>query len=241
MRQKRIKDVERKVAPYRRYLVEEPRENRGVWRNVFAARCIGQAQAASGRKLYLEIGCGKGLFIKTLSSENLDSLYLAAEGQMSVAYRALATAAGTLSAVKQGFYIREDDVPPPRNLLFLRTYIFEPGEFFADGELNGIYLNFSDPWPKARHEKRRVTSPAFLEAYRKVLAPGGFLSLKTDNDILFEYSAATIEAAPGFSVERLTHDLYASEFLAGNVPTEYERKWVNLNRKIKHILAVKTD
>ncbi|MDR3072937.1 MAG: tRNA (guanosine(46)-N7)-methyltransferase TrmB [Clostridiales Family XIII bacterium] len=237
MRQKRIKDVEKKVLPYSAYLVTDPEAQKGHWRSVFSKQC--RIFEPEKRKLYLEIGCGKGLFIKTLSSENHDALYLAAEGQMSVAYRALTRAAGTYNAVKSGFLIREDDVPKPNNLLLMRAYIFTPRDYFALGEVNGIYLNFSDPWPKSRHEKRRVTAPEYLAAYRDILHPGGFLHLKTDNDALFDYSEQTIRDAEGFQIVRVTRDLHRSAFAEENVLTEYERKWMNLNRKIKYLLAIK--
>jgi len=129
---------------------------------------------------------------------------------------------------------------PPDNLRLCAEYILDMRDFFADGELNGIYLNFSDPWPKARQEKRRLTSPRYLDGYQDVLAENGFLRFKTDNKDFFAYSRASIENHPGFEITGLTNDLHDSAYAKDNVMTEYERRYLNLQKKINYLEAVKS-
>jgi tRNA (guanine-N7-)-methyltransferase len=219
MRQRKIKNLDEKIATLQHLVAEVPQGNMGRWRGVF----VGEDN--SEKKMFLELGCGKGMFIGTLSRENPDSLYLAAEGQDSVFYKALDRVAST------------GDVPG--NLLFLRTFIFNLGDFFVEGELDGIYLNFSDPWPKAKHEKRRLTSPVYLRGYCKALKPGGFLHFKTDNETLFDYSLRTVSEESELDIVRVTRDLHNSEYAIDNVLTEYEKKFINFEKEIKYLLALR--
>ena len=104
-------------------------------------------------------------------------------------------------------------------------------EVFAPGEVDYIYLNFSDPWPKDRHAKRRLTSDRFLGRYERLLAQGGGVTFKTDNLDLFDFSVASAEEC-GWKQLAITRDLHNSEYVEGNVMTEYERKFSGLGNKI---------
>ena len=114
----------------------------------------------------MELGCGKGRFISTYADLNRDKNYIAIEGQKNVVLRAFEK-------------VEEKELT---NVKFVMSFIDDITEFFEDGELAGIYLNFSDPWPKARHAKRRLTHTRFLKGYERVIKKGGFVEFKTDND-----------------------------------------------------------
>ena len=109
-------------------------------------------------------------------------------------------------------------------------------EIFAAGEVKRIYLNFSDPWPKDRHAKRRLTSKNFLERYEKVLYGSGRVEFKTDNRDLFDFSVEEISGA-GWRLEVVTYDLHSSEYVEGNVMTEYEEKFSGMGNPICKLVA----
>ena len=128
---------------------------------------------------------------------------------------------------------------PPQNLHFLRMDARALGDVFAADEVAGIYLNFSDPWPKARHSKRRLTSHEFLAVYETFLSEGGILEFKTDNRPLFDFSVEEITEAPHWELTAVTYDLHGDkEMGAGNIMTEYERKFSLLGNKINKLVAV---
>jgi tRNA (guanine-N7-)-methyltransferase len=269
MRQRKIKNIEEKLAAYGALLVDEPETCRGQWRRLFDVRGLtgtgGGGTAGTGiacpagtpdlspcpetvdlspcpAALYAEIGCGKGRFITESALSDPGGDYLAFEGQESVLYRALQRAcAGPLPSAREIYEAAQKAGPEnaPKNLRFIRSYIEAVTDFFEDGELDGIYLNFSDPWPKARQEKRRLTSPHYLAGYRKVLVPEGFLRFKTDNEVLFRYSIDQIAAEPGLEITKQTDDLHNSKYAKGNIETEYERKFGNLRRPIHFVEAIK--
>ena len=112
-------------------------------------------------------------------------------------------------------------------------------EIFAPGEVDRIYLNFSDPWPKDRHAKRRLTSPVFMSVYDKILAPQGVVEFKTDNRGLFEYSLESIPDA-GWEITEYTFDLHNSPMAEGNVMTEYEMKFASEGKPICKLIARRT-
>lgn len=176
----------------------EPAAQRGHWRERFGA--------VEEKKLYLEIGMGKGAFLTEMARLHPDDLFVGMEHFSSVLIRAVE---------KQ----EEDPLP---NLLLLREEAERLPEFFAPGEADGLYLNFSDPWPKEKHAKRRLTSPQFLARYEEILAQDGFLRLKTDNADFFAYSEQSIGERSGWEILRVSRDLYTEADIADNVPTEYE-------------------
>ncbi len=167
--------------------------------------------------IMLEIGCGKGGFISQIAQKHPEIQFVAVEKMSDVML---------LAAEK----IKRLEL---KNVKFINTDAVTLSEYFADGSVDRIYLNFSDPWPRPKHAKRRLTAPSYLEMYKKLLAPNGAIYLKTDNRILFDYSLETLEAA-GFRLEKLTYDLHSSEYEADNLHTEYEdnfsAKGFNINR-----------
>ena len=162
------------------------------------------------RPLYIEIGCGKGNFACGIAAAHPQSNFIAMEKVPDVACLALEKAKS-----------RAEERPVPDNLRFIIGDAKNLSEWFPDSCADGLYLNFSDPWPKAGHAKRRLTYRAFLELYRKLLKDGGALVLKTDNVGLFDFSLEEFEAC-GLEIVWQTRDLHNSEYNEGNVMTEYE-------------------
>ena len=175
------------------------------------------------KKLRIEIGCGKGNFIKETAKNNPDVDFIAVERVGDVVL---------LAAEK----IRTEGIT---NVRFLMRDAKELREIIGGNKAEVIYLNFSDPWPKDRHAKRRLTSPQFLALYDKVLADDGYIQFKTDNRGLFDYSVETVEASEKWKIQELTYDLHHSDRLAGNVMTEYESKFVGLGHPICRCVIVR--
>ncbi|MBQ3282174.1 MAG: tRNA (guanosine(46)-N7)-methyltransferase TrmB [Eubacterium sp.] len=142
--------------------------------------------------LYAEVGCGKGQFIKNMALIHPDREYVAFEGNKSVVYHAMQKA----------------DESSLTNIRFVTDYIDMMDEFFDDGELDGIYLNFSDPWPKYKHEKRRLTAGKRFDSYVKAVKSGGFIEFRTDNDDLFDYTMDEVMEQSGISIIAVTRDLH---------------------------------
>ena len=169
--------------------------------------------------LHVEIGVGKGDFLTELAARHPEVNYVGLEAQQGVLYFAARKAA-------------------ERGLTNVRLLVFDAArltELFAPPEVDRIYLNFSDPWPKARHAKRRLTSEVFLARYRTVLREGGEIRFKTDNTGLFAYSLETMERE-GWRLTDVTHDLHALGE-ADNIMTEYERKFSARGAKIGRLVA----
>ena len=217
MRQRRPKNLEEKIEKLSGYLVSDPESLKDDWRSVF------DLAGTSERKLFLEIGSGKGRFISELAMRYKDDLFLGFEGQDTVILRALEK-------------IRDNEIS---NLKMCQYYLNDFGDIFGNDELDGIYLNFSDPWPKERHEKRRLTSTDYLDGYAGSLKPGGFIKMKTDNDGLFSYSVDRFENHNDFDILEITEDLHDSEYNEGNIMTEYERKFLTFEKKINYICVIR--
>lgn len=156
-------------------------------------------------KLSVEIGCGKGAFMLALAAREPQTSFIAVEKVSDVIL---------LAAEK----IKSAEL---ENVRLLNCDAAGLAQWLPEKSVYRIYLNFSDPWPRPKHAKRRLTAPSYLELYKKLLAPGGALFLKTDNRILFDYSLETLKDA-GFRLEALTYDLHSSEYEASNIHTEYE-------------------
>lgn len=182
------------------FVIQTPEEYKGKWSSLFQNQ----------NPLHIEIGMGKGQFIHQLAEKNPQINYIGIEMYSSVLYRALEKRA-------------ETDLD---NLYFLRFDAKYLEEIFDNGEVGRIYLNFSDPWPKERHSKRRLTSPLFLSLYDKILAPDGIIQFKTDNRDLFNFSVETAEQSSHWHIDEITYDLHHSEFLKDNIMTEYESRFV---------------
>lgn len=170
------------------------------------------------KPLYLEIGSGKGRFITELAAKNPGSFYLACEGGLNINVRILQ------KAQELGL----------DNLKVITEYITIPTEWFPENSLDGIYLNFSDPWPKDRHAHRRLTYHKMLEGYKAVAKPGAVLQFKTDNDDLFEWSLTEFETA-GLKTLEISRDLWNSQYAASNIMTEYEEKFGSNGKTINYI------
>ncbi len=202
-------------------------------------------ETGEGRKLYLEIGCGKGQFIIEKAVADPDGNYIAIEGQETVILRALekTKAASGEEVVNDKIQVANEKREIP-NLKFTCAFVNEMSEFFNEGQLAGIYLNFSDPWPKARHAKRRLTYRARLLDYAWALEDGGFMEIKTDNDGLFEFTLEEIEALEEegmgvrFEIAEQTRDLHTSSFESKNFLTEYEEKFGSAGKNINYIKVI---
>ena len=163
------------------------------------------------RPLHLEIGCGKGSFACGMAAAHPDYNFIAMERVSDVACLALEKA-------------EREAANRPDNLRFLIGNAENLTEWLPAHSVDCLYLNFSDPWPKAGHKKRRLTHRLFLERYKTVLKEGGVLRFKTDNVGLFDFSLEEFEAM-GLETLDLTRDLHASPLNEGNVMTEYERNF----------------
>ena len=192
------------------FIVQDPERLRGCWR----------AEFGNQNPLRIEIGMGKGQFLLTLAQQNPDVNYVGIEKYSSVLIRALA---------------RQEELKL-QNLRLLRYDAETIDELFAEGEVDRIYLNFSDPWPKDRHAKRRLTSDRFLARYARILAPEGRVEFKTDNVDLFDFSLESAENC-GWTLSEVTRDLHNSPAAEGNVMTEYEERFSALGNPICRLVA----
>ena len=180
--------------------IQNPTEYKGNWKSVFG----------NSNPIHIEIGMGKGRFLMDLAALNPDINYIGIERYTSVLLRAIQ---------------KMEDSPLP-NVRFLCVDAAILPEVFATGEVDRIYLNFSDPWPKDRHARRRLTSTDFLNRYDLFLAKDGRLEFKTDNIGLFQFSLEEIENSDIWHLDAKTFDLHNDEVLnQGNIMTEYEEKF----------------
>lgn len=209
MRQRRIKNLDEKLKDCGDYIVNDPKSMRGKWREIFG----------TDGSLYLELGCGKGKFITESAAKDEAGSYIGCEGHLSVVYRAVS------KAVEERL----------SNVRFIAEYINEIDAYFAPEELSGIYLNFSDPWPKDRHAKRRLTHVRRLKDYVRTVGRGGFIRFKTDNDQLFDFTLEQIEAA-GLTPSYVTRDLHGSAMAEENIMTEYETKFSQAGKNINFVM-----
>lgn len=180
------------------YTVNVPEELKGKWREHFG----------NDVPIHVEIGTGKGKFLTTLAMNNPDINYVGIEKFSSVLIRALE---------------KQQELQLP-NLIFIRMDAENIIDVFAPEEVDKIYLNFSDPWPKDRHAKRRLTSRQFLARYNEFLKKDGTVEFKTDNRDLFDFSLEEVKEA-GWNLLKCTYDLHNCEMNEGNVMTEYEIKF----------------
>ncbi len=232
MRLRNIPEAKEIVANSR-FVIHDPEEQRGRWKQELE------------RPLFIEIGTGKGRFLIETAQQHPEADYLGVELYESVLFRACLRMEGVPYNTPRDKIERAEhpeldaDFVTPPNLHFLCMDARGLPDVFAPGEVDGIYLNFSDPWPKARHAKRRLTSRQFLHSYEKYLQDGGFIEFKTDNRVLFDFSVDEIKEAPHFELTSVTYDLHHDPVLsAGNIMTEYERKFSALGNRICRLTAV---
>lgn len=200
-------------------VVHSPENYRGRWKELFG----------NDHPLALEIGMGKGQFIRRLSVLHPEINYLGLERYETVLMKAIQRKEKEDAAM----------LPEKRgNLYYLCEDAKRLEELFAPGEVDKIYLNFSDPWPKSSHAPRRLTSAQFLQLYDKVLKKDGVIEFKTDNNMLFEWSLESVPAA-GWDLLYVTRDLHASPEAADNVMTEYEEKFSSRGQNINKLIAAR--
>lgn len=164
----------------------------------------------------IEIGMGKGRFIMQMAEENPEINFIGIEKYSSVLLRAIQK-------------MEQNELP---NLRFIRMDAENITEVFEKGEVDRIFLNFSDPWPKDRHAKRRLPSKEFLKRYDEILKKDGVIEFKTDNRDLFDFAVEQLEPA-GWKAEVITYDLHHDPILCeGNIMTEYEEKFSSMGNPI---------
>ena len=206
MRQRKIKNLDEKLESLSYLTVDDGAALKGKWRSVFPEQGShsdiaepehggAEEPECAGRPLFAEFGCGKGKFIAGMASLHPDRAYIAFEGNQSVVWHAMQKA----------------DAQELGNVKFCPHYIDLVGELFDDGELDGIYLNFSDPWP-------RLTAGSRLSGYIRAVRQGGTIEFRTDNDDLFDYTMDKIMMESGIRIVAVTRDLHGEmEQVAGRI------------------------
>ena len=203
----------RDVMDANEYVYTEPEGMAGTWSQIFG----------NNNPVHIEIGMGKGRFITTLASMNPDINYVGIEKYSSVLLRAVE---------------KQDELCLP-NLRFIRMDAENITSVFGKEEVDRIYLNFSDPWPKDRHAKRRLTSRQFFARYDEILKSNGRVEFKTDNRPLFDFSVEEVNGA-GWKLSVCTYDLHNDEKLVeGNVMTEYEERFSSQGNPICKLVAIR--
>ncbi len=202
----------REVIGSNRFVVQDPEKQKGMWAAFFG----------NDAPIHIEIGMGKGRFLMDIAREHPEINYIGIEKYSSVLLRA----------------IQKMEADPLPNVLFIRMDAEDLTKVFGNEEVGRIYLNFSDPWPKDRHAKRRLPSRQFLERYDQILARDGWLEFKTDNRDLFLFALDELEPA-GWKALSHTFDLHKEEEMCvGNIMTEYEEKFSAMGNPIcKYIIS----
>lgn len=203
MRQRNVKNCDELLSSFDRY-ISSPESFKGKWKGSFTA-------------VHLEIGIGKGQYIFNKALQNPEVLFIGIELNK-----------GVIALANKKIRRQEEELGVKAENLRLFAYdAIKLSEVFEESEVDRIYLNFSDPWPKKKHEKRRLTSEAFLNVYKKVLNECGEIEQKTDNRSLFEYSIMSYNKN-ALEIEELSLDVYSdleSGKILDNIPTEYEEKF----------------
>jgi len=201
--------VKDEVMNYTSLIVEAPEENKNNWEKVFQ----------NSNPIHLEVGTGRGNFITTLASQNPHINYIALEQKQEVLVQAM----------------RKANNSNLINIKFILGNANNLSNFFGTGELTRIYLNFSDPWPKTRHAKRRLTHKKFLTMYKQMLKEHGEIHLKTDNELLFEFSLNEA-LEQDFTLKNISLNLYRDEEnITKHVQTEYETLFMKKGKPIYRV------
>ena len=211
MRVRNRKGAPEMMAANSQYVVENPEAFRGKWSEKFG----------NHNPIHIEVGSGKGGFITGMAQQNPDINYIAIDMQLTVLSFALDK-------------VLHLDLP---NVQLLHVDGSSLTNYFEAGEVDLVYLNFSDPWPKSRHEKRRLTYKDFLKTYETILVKNGQVHFKTDNRGLFEYSLSAMSQY-GMVLNQVWLDLHADDvFAEKNVMTEYEAKFSEKGQVIYRVEA----
>lgn len=198
----------REIIGESEFVVHEPEKQKGNWRRIFG----------NNNPIRIEIGMGKGRFLMEMAKKYPSINYIGIEKYSSVLLRAIQK-------------MEKEDCPLP-NVRFIRMDAETIGSVFGESEVDRIYLNFSDPWPKDRHAKRRLPSKEFLVRYDGILKKDGRIEFKTDNKELFQFAMGEVEVA-GWKVEGVSYDLHHDEdMLRDNVMTEYEERFSSAGNPI---------
>lgn len=226
MRLRRIPGTKQEIRKYPQWLVLDPGSFNNCWRGYFAERMQENPLSNTKKEIHLELGVGRGTFINTMAKQRPDVYWIGAELREEVLLDA----------------IQKASVWQAPNLAFLWINIEQTVDIFGKGEVDHIYINFPDPWPKERHGKRRLTHRRFLERYRRFLKPKGEIHFKTDNRELFDFSLQEFNTH-GFRLERVTYDLHhdpekEAMGLSANVMTEYERRFTTSGMPIHRCVAI---
>lgn len=209
MRVRNRKGATELLEAHPQYVILNPADAKGRWREIFG----------NDHPIHVEVGSGKGAFVSGMAKANPEINYIGIDIQKSVLSYALDKVLAT-------------DVP---NIKLLWVDGSDLTDYFEEGEIDRLYLNFSDPWPKKRHEKRRLTYQSFLATYQQILPENGEIHFKTDNRGLFEYSLVSFSQY-GMKLKGVWLDLHASDF-EDNVLTEYEQKFANKGQVIYRVEA----
>ena len=194
------------------YCIKEPVELKGKWHDFLG----------NNNPIHIEVGMGKGRFLMDLARLHPEINYIGIERYTSVLLRAVQK-------------MQEDELP---NVHFLCIDAATLPDIFDRNEVDRIYLNFSDPWPKDRHARRRLTSSEFLARYDLFLAPDGRIEFKTDNQDLFTFSLEEIESSDKWHLDASTRDLHHDAAMnEGNIMTEYEEKFSAVGNPICKLIA----
>ena len=190
------------------YVINDPKKFKENWNTVFENK----------NPIHIEIGMGKGKFIVTLAKQNPEINFIGIEKYSSVLLRAV-----------QKLQEEENDL---RNLRLICIDAKEIEDVFGKEEIKKLYLNFSDPWPKDRHAKRRLTSKEFLKRYESIIERNGLIEFKTDNKILFDFSLEEYKKS-NWELNAVSFDLHNDASLnRDNVMTEYETKFSQMGNPI---------
>ncbi|HEL0655572.1 TPA: tRNA (guanosine(46)-N7)-methyltransferase TrmB [Streptococcus equi subsp. zooepidemicus] len=209
MRVRKRKGAQEHLENNPHYVILEPEAVKGRWCEVFG----------NDHPIHIEVGSGKGAFITGMALKNPEINYIGIDIQLSVLSYALDK-------------VLASQAP---NVRLLRVDGSSLTNYFDAGEIDMMYLNFSDPWPKSRHEKRRLTHRSFLDTYKQILPENGEIHFKTDNRGLFEYSLASFSQY-GMTLKQVWLDLHASDY-QGNVMTEYEARFAKKGQVIYRLEA----
>ncbi len=224
MRIRHIKGAEEYVAASP-FVVHDPAALKDKWKKeVFM----------TDAPLYMEIGIGMGRFIRQNSFTYPDKSFIGLELNSTVLYKAIKRYENELAL--RGLDI---DKTEGKNLRFIRSDARFLAEYFGMNEIDKIYLNFSDPWPKDKNANKRLTSPQFLNLYRTILKDDGDIEFKTDNRGLFDYSMESFPSS-GWEITSFTYDLHNDSAMNdGNIMTEYEAKFSEKGNPIFKLIASK--
>ena len=209
MRVRNRKGATELLEAHPQYVILNPADAKGRWQEIFG----------NDHPIHVEVGSGKGAFVSGMAKANPEINYIGIDIQKSVLSYALDKVLAT-------------GVP---NIKLLWVDGSDLTDYFEEGEIDRLYLNFSDPWPKKRHEKRRLTYQSFLSTYQQILPENGEIHFKTDNRGLFEYSLVSFSQY-GMKLKGVWLDLHASDF-EDNVLTEYEQKFANKGQVIYRVEA----